>query len=33
VRIKITAARFENGAFIIERIIPEGKKEIDFEQK
>lgn len=28
VRIKITAARFEHGTFIIERIIPEGKKEI-----
>ena len=29
-RIKITKARFENGAFIIEKIIPEGKSEMDF---
>lgn len=29
-RIKITRARFEDNSFIIERIIPEGKKEIDF---
>ncbi len=28
-RIKITKARFENGAFIIEKIIPEGKSEMD----
>jgi methionyl-tRNA formyltransferase len=27
-RVKITKARFENSKFIIERIIPEGKKEI-----
>lgn len=27
-RVKITRARFENNTFIIERIIPEGKKEI-----
>lgn len=27
-RVKITAARFENGKFIIERAIPEGKKEV-----
>jgi len=29
-RIKITKARFENNSFIIERIIPEGKKEQDY---
>ncbi|MBP6855212.1 MAG: methionyl-tRNA formyltransferase [Candidatus Pacebacteria bacterium] len=29
-RIKITKARFENGEFIIERVIPEGKKETDY---
>lgn len=27
-RIKVTQARFENGKFIIEKIIPEGKREI-----
>ena len=31
-RIKITRARFENGKFVIERVIPEGKKEIDYQQ-
>lgn len=30
IRIKITKARFENGNLIIERVIPEGKKEIDY---
>lgn len=29
-RIKITQARFENQKFIIEKVIPEGKKEIDW---
>ncbi len=29
-RIKITKARFENEVFIIEKVIPEGKKEISF---
>lgn len=29
-RIKITKARYENDSFIIERVIPEGKKEIDY---
>jgi methionyl-tRNA formyltransferase len=29
-RIKITQARFEQGEFIIEKIIPEGKKEIEW---
>ena len=29
-RIKVTKARFEDGKFIIERIIPEGKKEVDY---
>lgn len=29
-RMKITKARFEEGKFIIERIIPEGQKERDF---
>ncbi len=29
-RIKITKARFENGKFIIERVIPEGKGEVEY---
>lgn len=29
-RIKITSARFEHGKFIIERVIPEGKKEMNW---
>lgn len=29
-RIKVKKARYENNDFIIERVIPEGKKEIDF---
>lgn len=29
-RIKITLAKYENNSFIIERVIPEGKKEIDY---
>jgi methionyl-tRNA formyltransferase len=29
-RIKITKAKYENDSFIIERVIPEGKKETDF---
>jgi methionyl-tRNA formyltransferase len=29
-RIKITKARYENDSFIIERVIPEGKKEINY---
>jgi methionyl-tRNA formyltransferase len=29
-RIKITKASFENGKFIIERVIPEGKKEMNY---
>ena len=29
-RIKITAASFKNGTFVIERVIPEGKREIRF---
>ena len=29
-RVKITRARYENNTFIIERIIPEGKKEMDY---
>lgn len=31
VRIKITAARYVDGKFVIERVVPEGKKEMDFE--
>lgn len=31
-RLKITKAKFENGKFIIEKIIPAGKKEIDYSQ-
>lgn len=29
-RVKITAARLENGRFVISRVIPEGKKEMDY---
>jgi len=29
-RIKITKAKYENDSFTIERVIPEGKKEIDY---
>ncbi len=29
-RIKITQARFEDGQFIIEKVIPEGKNEVDY---
>lgn len=29
-RIKITKAKYENNSFIIERVIPEGKKEMDY---
>jgi methionyl-tRNA formyltransferase len=29
-RIKITKAKYENNSFIIERVIPEGKREMDF---
>ncbi len=31
-RLKITKARFENNQFIIEKVIPAGKKEIDYQQ-
>lgn len=31
-RLKITKARYENNKFIIERIIPAGKKEMDYQQ-
>lgn len=30
IRIKITKARYENNSFIIERVVPEGKKEMDY---
>lgn len=30
IRIKITSAKYENNSFIIERVIPEGKKEISY---
>lgn len=30
IRIKITKAHYENDSFIIERVIPEGKKEIEY---
>lgn len=30
IRVKIKKARFENGRFIIERVVPEGKKETDY---
>lgn len=31
-RIKVTKAKYENNSFIIERVIPEGKKEIDYSE-
>lgn len=31
-RVKITKARFENNQFIIERVVPEGKKEMDWDE-
>ncbi len=31
IRVKVTAAREEDGKLIIERVIPEGKKEMDYE--
>ncbi len=31
IRVKISAAKFEEGKFLIEKVIPEGKKEMDFE--
>lgn len=31
-RVKITSARYENNSFIIERVIPEGKKEISYDE-
>lgn len=30
VRVKIKKARYENGAFIVERVVPEGKSEMDY---
>ncbi len=30
VRMKITKARFDNGRFLVERVIPEGKKEMEY---
>ncbi len=32
IRIKITEAAYENNSFIIKRVIPEGKKEISYEE-
>ncbi len=32
-RLKVTSARLENGKFIIEKVIPEGKKEIIYTSK
>ncbi len=31
-RIKITRVRYENDSFIIERVIPEGKKEVSYDE-
>lgn len=31
IRVKIRKARYENDSFIIERVVPEGKKEISYE--
>ncbi|PIR46455.1 MAG: methionyl-tRNA formyltransferase [Candidatus Vogelbacteria bacterium CG10_big_fil_rev_8_21_14_0_10_45_14] len=30
IRVKITDASFENGSFVIKKVIPEGKKEMDY---
>jgi len=30
-RVKIASARFENGRFVIERVVPEGKREMAYE--
>jgi len=32
IRVKITKAKYENGEFIIEKVIPEGKKEIGYSE-
>jgi methionyl-tRNA formyltransferase len=32
IRVKVTKARYENNAFVIERVIPEGKKEQSFSE-
>lgn len=32
IRIKITKAKYENNSFIIERVVPEGKKEISYKE-
>lgn len=31
IRIKITKAKYENNSFVIERVVPEGKKEISYQ--
>lgn len=31
IRIKITMAKYENNSFVIERVVPEGKKEISYQ--
>jgi len=31
VRVKVMRARYENDTFVIERVVPEGKKEMDYE--
>lgn len=31
VRVKVVRARYENNTFVIERVVPEGKKETDYE--
>lgn len=31
-RIKVVKAKYENDSFVIERVIPEGKKEIDYQE-
>jgi hypothetical protein len=30
IRVKIKKARLENNSFIIERVVPEGKKEVNY---
>lgn len=32
IRVKITKARYENNSFIIERVIPEGRKEVSYSE-
>ena len=31
-RIKISEAKYENNSFVIKRVVPEGKKEISYDE-